>query len=630
MVLNVQCKLLIVKCLDHQLRYVNMVCQGDRIIVDVTNSLIAESTTLHWHGQHHRTTPYMDGVPYVTQCPIPPGATFRYHYPAATPGTHFWHSHSGFQRSDGVFGSLIVRIPKDKDPFNDLYDFDEHTIIILDWDHESGVDKFLAHHHSDGDNKPPTLLVNGLGRYQKLNDSHDAYLKDMPLEKFHVQQNFRYRFRLINAEFLNCPIEVSVDNHTIYIVATDGNNIEPVEVESFVTYAGERFDFIIMMDQDVGNYWMRFRGLMDCDKRFTSAHQVAILSYQGADDNEPNDNVAYDIPLSHPSFENQTILQLNSLNKGTESLDSISMPLLESLEPNDESNTREPDYQFYLSYDFYDKDNSNFHRKDLYGFHQVNSKKGRVYTPQLNHITMKLPSFPLLSQRELIKEDQFCNSSSVKNCKNVFCSCTHVLQVKLNSVVEVIMVDEGFTFDANHPFHLHGHNFRVVAMAKVGKNVTVKEVQRLDSLGLIKRRLERAPLKDTVTVPDGGYTVIRFHASNPGYSLMHCHLEHHSMVGMMVIFKIGTHEEMPPVPDNFPRCGDWKPQAPPEISSKKILTYEKTTTNDLFSENDVNGLLRNIAETLKSSSDGQYVIKHCLKIISFTLLFIVTVNFNFY
>lgn len=61
---------------------------------------------------------------------------------------------------------------------------------------------------------------------------------------------------------------------------------------------------------------------------------------------------------------------MNSLNKGTESLDSISMPLLESLEPNDESNTREPDYQFYLSYDFYDKDNSNFHRKDLYGFHQ--------------------------------------------------------------------------------------------------------------------------------------------------------------------------------------------------------------------------------------------------------------------
>lgn len=111
---------------------------------------------------------------------------------------------------------------------------------------------------------------------------------------------------------------------------------------------------------------------------------------------------------------------------------------------------------------------------------------------------------------------------------------------------------------------------------------------------------------------------------------MHCHLEHHSMVGMMVIFKIGTHEEMPPVPDNFPRCGDWKPQAPPEIPSKKNVIYEETTTNDLFSENEVNGLLRNIAETLKSSSDGQYAIKHYLKIISFTLLFIVAVNFNFY
>lgn len=42
-------------------------------------------------------------------------------------------------------------------------------------------------------------------------------------------QNFRYRFRLINAEFLNCPIEVSVDNHTLYVVSSDGRDIEPVQ-----------------------------------------------------------------------------------------------------------------------------------------------------------------------------------------------------------------------------------------------------------------------------------------------------------------------------------------------------------------------------------------------------------------
>lgn len=53
-------------------------------------------------------------------------------------------------------------------------------------------------------------------------------------------------------------------------------------------------------------------------------------------------------------------------------------------------------------------------------------------------------------------------------------------------------------------------------MERVGKNVTVDQIKKLDSEGLIKRKLSHAPIKDTVTVPDGGYTVVRFHANNPG------------------------------------------------------------------------------------------------------------------
>lgn len=76
----------------------------------------------------------------------------------------------------------------------------------------------------------------------------------------------------------------------------------------------------------------------------------------------------------------------------------------------------------------------------------VRDQLQRLFTPQLNNISMKLPSFPLMSQRELIEPNQFCNSSTVKGCDKKFCSCTHVLQVRLNSVVEVILVDEGNFF----------------------------------------------------------------------------------------------------------------------------------------------------------------------------------------
>ena len=74
----------------------------------------------------------------------------------------------------------------------------------------------------------------------------------------------------------------------------------------------------------------------------------------------------------------------------------------------------------------------------------------------------------------------------------------------------------GFTYDANHPLHLHGYAFRVVAMERLGSQVTREAVMERDRAGLVPRKLHRAPLKDTVTVPDGGYTAVRFHATNPG------------------------------------------------------------------------------------------------------------------
>jgi L-ascorbate oxidase len=66
-------------------------------------------------------------------------------------------------------------------------------------------------------------------------------------------------------------------------------------VQSLVTYAGERFDFIVQADQPKDVYWMHFRGLMDCDERFTKAYQVAVLQYKDAEQT---------YPLGEPSYDN--------------------------------------------------------------------------------------------------------------------------------------------------------------------------------------------------------------------------------------------------------------------------------------------------------------------------------------
>ncbi|XP_046822768.1 laccase-1-like [Vespa crabro] len=583
------------------------VCQGDRVIIDVINLLHSESTTMHWHGLHHHKTPFMDGVPYISQCPIPPGSSFRYDYIATEIGTHFWHSHIGLQRGDGLFGPIIVRAPPSKNWHKDLYDVDEFTLTLYDWTHQMSTDIFLAHHHSNGDNKPRNLIVNNLGRYKSNMNDTNKISTTMPLTTFRVKKNLRYRFRLINSEFLNCPIEVSVDNHTLIVVSSDGRDIEPVEAESLVNYAGERFDFIVNMNQEVNNYWIRFRGLMDCDERFFGVHQVAILRYENAKEIDPEGEISYERPPSYLPG-----LQVNTLNKGTESNNTISIASLNAMDKNDKTSIREPDYQFYVSYDFYPKNNPDFHRDDLYDFYQVRDRSQQLFTPQLNNISMKLPSFPLMSQRDLIDPNQFCNSSTVKGCDKKFCSCTHVLQVKLNSVVEVILIDEGITYEANHPFHLHGYQFRVIGMERLNKNITVDLVKKLDADGKINRKLDRAPLKDTVTVPNKGYTILRFYADNPGYWLFHCHIEFHAEIGMSLIFKVGNHEDMQQVPYNFPRCGDWKSSfdestnissKKTNISSKNTFTIIENSTKVNSTENDINQL-----NDLQSSIDKLYLL----------------------
>ncbi|XP_055385677.1 uncharacterized protein LOC129614808 [Condylostylus longicornis] len=629
------------------------VCINDTIVVDVKNSMLGESTTIHWHGLHQKSNPYMDGVPHISQCPILPHGTFRYVFKAENIGTHFWHSHVGMQRGDGTFGPLIVRQPKALDPHGKLYDFDEHIITLQDWAHVTGASMFASHHHSVGDNKPPNILVNGKGRYfpalskedsiiSQINNNetegetikstkepqlkavkvyngddkeiyetlttteitisnnsienrnpeddfmlfqsnpgrnmklHEVILQPLvkrekrsiltsesetPLETFTVVEGFSYRFRLINAEYLNCPMAVSIDNHTLIAINSDGYDFKAVEVKSIVSYAGERFDFIVVANQPVGNYWIRFKGLMDCDERFTKAFQVAILKYEGAEESDPKGE--------EPSYDHTPDgIQLNPLNKGSGENNSLTLAEIDCLDEHTDDDWilhKEPDYKFYVYYDFYPKDNPHFHKKDLYGFGNVsNPTKNNLFTPQLNHISLKMPSLTLMPDRNKLNDSMFCNETTFSekgiDCRQEFCECYHVLQVTLNATVEIILVDEGIAYDANHPFHLHGYGFKVVGLERVGKNVTIEQIKEMDRQGLLKRKTSKAICKDTVTVPDGGYTIIRFQANNPGYWLFHCHIEFHAEIGMALILKIGDHNQMTPVPNNFPSCFDYIPK----------------------------------------------------------------------
>ncbi len=86
-----------------------VVTYDQTVAIKIRNSLINEELSIHWHGMHQNSTPWMDGVAHITQCPIDTYSSFQYIFKAIPSGTMWYHSHVGTQRTEGIFGSPVVR-----------------------------------------------------------------------------------------------------------------------------------------------------------------------------------------------------------------------------------------------------------------------------------------------------------------------------------------------------------------------------------------------------------------------------------------------------------------------------------------------------------------------------------------
>jgi FtsP/CotA-like multicopper oxidase with cupredoxin domain len=87
------------------------VTEGDRVRVILRNRF-GESTAIHFHGLIVPNS--QDGVPYVTQPIVKPGAQWTYEFTAGPVGSHMYHAHNGDdQITRGLLGAFLVD-PKDK------------------------------------------------------------------------------------------------------------------------------------------------------------------------------------------------------------------------------------------------------------------------------------------------------------------------------------------------------------------------------------------------------------------------------------------------------------------------------------------------------------------------------------
>ncbi|PNF33769.1 hypothetical protein B7P43_G10230 [Cryptotermes secundus] len=222
------------------------------------------------------------------------------------------------------------------------------------------------------------------------------------------------------------------------------------------------------------------------------------------------------------------------------------------------------DMKLYIPFDVYvydafdDKDvNFRFMLEESINYPSyLYNRKAPIRLPQVDRLTFKYPPSPLLSQPESVPKGMLCSD----DCRRrKFCECLHVIHTPLNVTLDIVLVNEGHGSNHSSTFHLHGYNFLVLGSESLGRPIDVAEIQLSDSHGLLSRNLVDAPRKDTVVVPSKGYAIIRLFTDNPGSWLFEARSTS-SVIGggMQFIVQVGEQTHLPPVPSDFPRCGDHK------------------------------------------------------------------------
>ncbi|KAJ8954968.1 hypothetical protein NQ318_000399 [Aromia moschata] len=69
-----------------------------------------------------------------------------------------------------------------------------------------------------------------------------------------------------------------------------------------------------------------------------------------------------------------------------------------------------------------------------------------------------------------------------------------------------------------------------------------------------------------------------------GYWIFHCHIEFHAEIGMAMVIKVGDDEQMLPVPKNFPKCGDYKPEYPLDPDCDNEACLDKCKSNGILNK----------------------------------------------
>ncbi|WP_293785650.1 multicopper oxidase domain-containing protein [uncultured Pedobacter sp.] len=486
--------------------------EGDTAEIHVHNKL-KESTSLHWHGLFLPNR--YDGVPYLTQMPIKPNETHVYRFPIIQNGTHWYHSHSGLQEQIGMYGAMILN--KRKEPVIPTV-----PVVLSEWTnmkpHEvdrrlhnadnwfaikKGTTQSYAEAIKNGHFK--TKLTNELKRMTAMDVSdvyYDAFLVNGK-KQYQVPNKLKagdqVRLRIANGG-ASSYFWLTYAGGKITVVASDGNDVTPVEVDRLMIAVSETYDVIVTIPENKS-----YEFLVTPEDRTGSASLWLGSGQQVAAQKLPRLKYFEGMKMMNEMMDmNGNMVQMDGMKMQNQAMDMNA-----------------------VMYSELDLNGGDTGVADAHKGHNMGDNGGmKVPLKTLNYDMLRAPEktvLPKAPTRQM--EFQLTGNMNryVWTLDNKTISETDKILIRKGENLRIILYNNSMM---RHPMHLHGHDFRI-----------------------INAQGDYAPLKNVLDILPMERDTIEFRASESGDWFFHCHILYHMMSGMGRIFSYENSPLNPEIPN---------------------------------------------------------------------------------
>ncbi|MDJ1482764.1 multicopper oxidase domain-containing protein [Cytophagaceae bacterium YF14B1] len=548
--------------------------EGDTAEIYVHNEL-DEETSLHWHGLFLPNQ--YDGVPNLTQMPIKAHTTHLYRFAIIQSGTHWYHSHTQLQEQLGMYGAMILNkkeepliptVPIVLSEWTDIKPENVHRMLhnASDW---FAIKKGTTQSYSEAIKQGyfKTKVTNEFKRMTAM-DVSDVYYNQFLINGKNESQFSQFkpgdkvRLRISNAG-ASTYFWLTYAGGKMVVVASDGNDVEPVEVDRLIIAVSETYDVIVTIPQVApGSQPISFEFLATSEDRTRSASiflgegikQLAaplpkLKYFEGMkmmngmmkmsgdlDDmgmnmslNQMDMNLVMYPEITGPlKGKNEKGRKLEKVDKQDKITGQEKTTDRESMKMDDKNNTAESEHADHNKY------NSN--------------ALSSITT--LNYAMLRSVKSTALPQDAPVKELRFVLTGNMNryvwSMDNKVVSESDKILIAKGEVVRMILYNNSMM---RHPMHLHGHDFR-----------------------LLNGQGEKAPMKNIIDIMPMETDTLEFAASESGDWFFHCHILYHMMSGMGRIFSYKNSPSNPEIPN-------------PRLAQRKLFADDRKF--HFMAENDI-------------------------------------------